>query len=101
MQIRQGDVLLHPIDSIPEDAILVRGEKVIVLAEGEATGHAHTIRASRKVKAMRKDAELYLEVSEPVTLEHQEHAAIEIQPGTYHVRRQLEFWYDEVRPVID
>ena len=41
---RQGDVLLKQVKSIPKSALAEHKEKEhIVLAAGEATGHAHTI----------------------------------------------------------
>src|SRR6187431_1122932 len=44
--IRQGDVLLVPCD-LPDDAQISNGAvKRVVLAEGEATGHAHVIKGS-------------------------------------------------------
>jgi hypothetical protein len=42
--IRQGDVLLIPIDALPKNATLKAREKAfVVLAYGEVTGHAHVI----------------------------------------------------------
>ncbi len=40
--IRQGDLLLVPIAELPERVELVRRGR-LVLAEGEATGHAHVV----------------------------------------------------------
>ena len=40
--IRQGDLLLVPIAGLPEGADRVRSGR-LVLAEGEATGHAHVV----------------------------------------------------------
>lgn len=44
-QVRQGDVLLIPVDEIPASAKKVEPEKSlpIILAYGETTGHAHGI----------------------------------------------------------
>lgn len=43
-QIRQGDVLVTPIDSIPADASKQKPEpRGIVLAHGELSGHAHCV----------------------------------------------------------
>jgi hypothetical protein len=45
--VRQGDVLIMPVDTVPDTAlgdVVTEGEgKRIVLAHGEATGHAHAI----------------------------------------------------------
>jgi hypothetical protein len=41
---RQGDVLIRKVDRLPEGLTEVpRGSRGIVLAEGEATGHAHVV----------------------------------------------------------
>lgn len=105
---RQGDVLLIPIgskqaaktesgwsvrDLTPEDGR-------IVLAEGEATGHAHVIRhpgARLLVKSMRTGymsslSETILTVADgPALLVHEEHLPIELAPGAYRVVRQREY----------
>src|SRR3954451_25239990 len=41
--IRQGDLLLVPVDALPERTWNGSNGRRIVLAEGEATGHAHVI----------------------------------------------------------
>lgn len=45
MQIRQGDVYLYPVNSLPQNCkpIAPEGGKRFVLAHGEVTGHAHAI----------------------------------------------------------
>ena len=101
-QYRQGDVLIQQVAELPGDCVVERHKGRLVLAEGEVTGHAHAIRASTsKVKQYTKGTELYLEVRKPVVVEHEEHGPISLEPGIYQVRRQLEFWYDEVRRVAD
>ncbi len=101
-QYRQGDVLIHPVEKLPTDAILIENVNSIVLAEGEATGHAHRILApSTKVRSYIAGSELYLEVDHKVTVDHEEHSAVVLEPGIYHVRRQIEVWMDEVRQVAD
>ena len=92
---RQGDVLVVPVEGIPkgvEPVPLNQGR--IVLAHGEATGHAHAIRDDRAT--LFRDphlAEVFLQVSggAPVALEHEEHAAIALPPGIYRVVRQREY----------
>jgi hypothetical protein len=90
-QVRQGDVLLHPVADVPETARpLPRTAGRVVLAEGEATGHAHAIRAAGATLLADKD-DRYLSVAAPVTLDHEEHAAIELAPGSYRVVIQREY----------
>lgn len=100
-QYRQGDVLLLPVDAIPTKAIQSKRLGPIILAEGEATGHAHKINRSAKVKEFDVGTELYLEVEAPVELEHEEHGTVVIEPGCYQIRRQVEVWMDEARQVAD
>lgn len=102
-QYRQGDVLLHPVDALPNGyRTLGRSRFPIVLAEGEATGHAHQIlKPGGKVRQHLAGTELYLEVLSPTPLTHEEHAELIVEPGLYHVRRQVEVWLDEVRQVAD
>ena len=98
-QVRQGDVLLVPIAelNLTTRAIPRVGGR-IVLAEGEATGHAHAIRSSAAT-LVAADGERYLRVAAPVTLDHEEHAALQVAPGIYRVVIQREYVPPEVSPV--
>ncbi len=104
---RQGDVLVVPITSIPRGATEEMLEKdCIVLAHGEATGHAHVIRdhsarmfctpGQPKTKAIR-----FLRLVRSVELIHEEHDTVTIPPGDYEVIRQREYAPGEVRHVAD
>ncbi len=98
-QVRQGDVLLDPVATVPVGARPVaRAGGRVVLAEGEATGHAHAIR-SPGATLLRAGEERYLRVASPVTLGHEEHGAIEVAPGTYRVVIQREYVPPEVASV--
>lgn len=101
-QLRQGDVLLQPVSTIPQEAKRIQRKKSIVLADGELTGHAHTIDAPlTEVETYEAGGELYLKVNAPQVLSHQEHGELAVEPGLYMVRRQTEVWMDEVRQVAD
>ena len=41
--LRQGDILLVPVDGLPTGAVSVARTGRLVLADGEATGHAHAV----------------------------------------------------------
>lgn len=98
-QLRQGDVLLVPVDEIPGVARpLRRAGGRVVLAEGEVTGHAHAIRSSAAA-LLGTDDERYLRVAAPVSLDHEEHGPIAIAPGTYRVVIQREYVPPEISPV--
>ena len=120
---RQGDVLLIPITHRPDDAdlgqTLMEGGR-LVLAHGEATGHAHVIYPDVaeavpatlfELRNVRKYVELadgfqvdglYLEARERCFLRHEEHSTIALAPGHYVVIRQHEAdAFDELRRVAD
>lgn len=90
----QGDLLIVPCKSIPTSALPVKPEAGrLILARGEATGHHHSILASRQVALFRDDgttstAPLYFKATAPASLDHQEHGTIIFAPGTYKVIRQ-------------
>lgn len=89
---RQGDVLLIParlrrkfrLQEIP------RENGRIVLAHGEATGHAHAIADPSALFFAEGDRRVLI-VKKPVQLTHEEHAPIMLPGGTYEVRRQTEY----------
>jgi hypothetical protein len=93
-QYRQGDVLLTLIDQPaklgkPIDAVNGR----LVLASGELSGHNHTVPAIEgKTQFFEGSRNLrYLHLTAAAQLQHQEHGAIELEPGWYEVRVQREY----------
>jgi hypothetical protein len=93
--VRQGDVLLVPVEQAPVDVEPVELDHGrIVLAHGEATGHAHVVEgeAAELVSAAGAE-ELYLLVhgETPALLRHDEHDPIPLAPGAYRVVRQREY----------
>ena len=91
---RQGDVLLVAVPAIPEDARLVpRDQGRIVLALGEATGHAHAIADPQAALMETALQERFLHVLREggVLLRHEEHHPILLPQGAYQVRRQREY----------
>ncbi len=102
-QIQHGDVLLKKVTRLPKGCEQVKARNGrLVIAEGEATGHSHTIVADRAILYELK-GELYVEVLEPVTIEHQEHKALPIPEGIYQIGRVKEHDYiaDMERQVRD
>ena len=104
---QQGDVLLYASE-IPADAKRVDAKAGrYVLAEGEATGHAHAIADSCDIELFERANDagvvtLYLRVREG-TLTHEEHGAQVLTPGDYEVGRVVEVdpFAGEVRRVTD
>ncbi len=99
--IRQGDVCLIPVAALPEGAKAVKAEKRVVLAYGEVTGHAHAIYDTTKARLWDAGVERFLQVLEPVALAHEEHSAITLQPGIYHLPKQMEYTPAELVRVAD
>lgn len=103
--IRQGDVLLIPVDAVPaETKPVAREQGRLILAHGEVTGHAHAIvEKEAELVTAAQAAELYLLVhgSDPVHLRHEEHDTLQVPPGDYRVRRQREYSPEEIRQVAD
>lgn len=94
--IRQGDVLLVKIKSMPEGL----KQKSNVLAFGEVTGHNHRL-VGGLVFADR-DGKQFCKLESEGVLEHEDHAHISIPKGVYEVRLQREFDILEgVRQVMD
>jgi len=103
---RQGDVLLVQVSEVPADAAACNVDGDVILAYGEATGHAHWLKADT-VKPLAKggvwepSAERFIQALEGATLRHEEHAPIEIPPGNYRVVQQVEYTPEAIRNVAD
>lgn len=99
-QIRQGDVLLVPCEE-PVGATPLKpdGDRV-VLAHGEATGHAHAVDAKHAVMYALACV-MYLKVLERTTLRHEEHDHSDIKPGWYELPGQHEYTPQEIIRVAD
>jgi hypothetical protein len=93
LHYRQGDVLVVAVDAVPESARPVaRSAGRLVLAEGEATGHAHAITSPDAVLLHDEETNRrFLRLAAEAILGHEEHAPILLAAGTYEVRRQREY----------
>ncbi len=87
---RQGDVLLLRVDSMPEGERLQPEGGRLILARGEVTGHHHSVTAADGTLVEAAEG-VYLRIMAPTPLEHQEHDAIWLAPGSYRVVRQREY----------
>ena len=100
---RQGDVCLVPTTECLRGLRRERGPGPIILARGEATGHAHVI-ASPRVRAVQGErGNRFIVVPQGgfADLQHEEHDAIRIPPGTYRIQIQREYTPGSVRRVSD
>ena len=123
-QVRQGDVFLVRVDSLPANVKpMARDNGRVVLAYGEVTGHAHAITEKRVVQFSAPNAAsaaeallrsvgltvevsdentpTFLEVAEDAVLEHEEHSAIRLPAGVYVKLQQREYAPGELRTVAD
>jgi len=92
---RQGDVLLIPVNKVPANKKMV--ERVggrLILAEGEATGHAHAI-SNQHASMYATAIGVFLMLEKAAELLHEEHGKIDLPVGNYQVIRQRE--YDPVK----
>jgi len=87
-QIRQGDILLCPIEEIP--ANLKKKDKI--LAYGEATGHHHRFDKENENVTVLIDKEevQYVDVGKSSELVHEEHGNIDVPEGKYVLKQQKE-----------
>ncbi|GAA2295158.1 hypothetical protein GCM10010149_49270 [Nonomuraea roseoviolacea subsp. roseoviolacea] len=101
---RQGDILVVPVAEVPEwvesaPSAPRDGRGRLVLALGEATGHAHAVPGPGVlVLDPRGD---YLHLPQGGRLVHEEHAAISLPPGWFRVVRQREYVPGAYRLVAD
>lgn len=100
-QYRQGDVLLIPVESVPQDAIQESPDgSRVVLAYGELTGHAHAMNPQVAV-TFQRGQERYLDVKDGAVLRHEEHSPLTLDQGVYRVVIQREYEPAGFRPVAD
>ena len=79
----------------PENLKRVRAKRgSVILAEGEVTGHAHRIASSRAALFEAGDERRFLKIRGRTQLQHDEHDAIDLDPGIYEVIRQREYTGD-------
>lgn len=100
-QLRQGDVLLIPCSVSMDGAKEIEPRNGrLILAEGEATGHHHSVDC-QAAGLFDLAGRVVLVVNEQTTLTHQEHGAIEVAPGQYWVVGQREYSPEAIRRVMD
>lgn len=102
---RQGDVLLKQVAQLPVEAVPVANTERIVLAHGEATGHAHTTDATAAAEFTLAEAagvvRRFLKTVGSATVTYEEHAAIRLPPGIYEIVLQREYSPEAIRHVAD
>lgn len=102
----QGDVLILRVTTAAATTVM---PKTVVVVASEASSNTHTLHPSGECfydahKATNQGDILLGKLTVPegstAVLIHQEHGALEIEPGTYEIRRQRE-WQNEWQMVHD
>lgn len=102
-QYRQGDVMIIPanISGVTRELPAKNGK--VILAEGEVTGHFHSMLYGPAV--MFKDESTggkhYLKITKKTDLTHDEHEPITLEPSTKRILRQRQYCSGEVNRVRD
>lgn len=101
---RHGDILLKRIETLPKgDEVKTNGQ--YILAYGEVTGHKHvmTVDKPEHLKVLDKDGGIFIELTEPATVTHEEHNTITVQPGYFEIihEREYDSFLESARRVID
>lgn len=94
---RQGDLLFVRAE-IPTEAVSVADG---VIARGEASGHAHRLRAGRGRVLMIAAGLMYIRARYRAMIDHEEHAQVTLPAGDWAVIRQREYEPTGWRQVAD
>jgi hypothetical protein len=100
IQYAQGDVLIVPVAKIPDGLEAQPATDSLLIAEGEATGHAHVVKSPR-ISAWGARENLFFNLGQAGAVVHEEHDAIELPAGNYRVIHQREYDGEEGRRVAD
>ncbi len=109
IQIRQGDLLFTPVEinhppiGFKESRFISVNDKY-VLAEGEKTGHVHTVPSDlvEELFYTVSNAERIITVVEDTEVTHDEHPPAPLKAGDYSLKRQRRYVPREIpQPVID
>lgn len=94
---RHGDVVI-----VRAEKCATEGKPTNVLAEGEATGHAHRVDKAKALKVANSVTQRLLSIARgAVTLDHEEHTAQKIPRGTYRTGIQSQWTPEGLKRVID
>lgn len=114
--IRQGDVLLVPVEKLPEGKITKHTE--LTLAFGEATGHHHTLYPAPhgliafetenfpchdSIEEVIINGKRFIKLDTEWLLRHQEHKELRIPPATYEIiiEREYDPFEEVLKKVVD
>lgn len=98
--LQQGDVIAKRRDKLPIGLTKLDHK---TLALGEATGHSHTFYDDGAELFEDQNKVLWLLITKPVALKHEEHHPIEFNPGVYEIGivKEYNHFEEEARMVVD
>lgn len=87
---RHGDLLIKEIKELPKG---LKKVKTNIVAEGEFTGHNHTVITDNNTIAVFSDntGKKYIGLMEKSKITHQEHKTLELPAGYYEVIIEQEY----------
>jgi len=100
--IVQGDVFFTRAKKLPVNAeVKQRSNRGYIIADGEATGHAHVV--DDDVELLESDGILYLKTAKEIQVKHEEHKPVILSKGIWKVGIVKEYdpFSEEARPVRD
>lgn len=90
--VRHGEILLHPVDSIPETASEVYTGDNYVVAHSE-TGHSHI--AVGDLTILRDGESMFLRVNKKSLLKHNKsfdfHKTVTLEKGDYEIKSKNQY----------
>jgi hypothetical protein len=105
---RQGDIYFTLVkkDNVPEDVSKVEVERgMLIVEEGEATGHYHAITPKPGIEMFAFEDEKYIEAPDGFNLRHDEHAEFQFPQApkgyVYKAWRQKSYTPEKWRNVAD
>ena len=91
---RHGDVYIVRTKTKEETIRTGKRNRSPILAYGEVTGHKHELQEETAFERYEIDGKTFLIVKEGgVSIDHEEHGLGHIEPGTYEVRIDREYYY--------
>jgi hypothetical protein len=102
MLLQQGDVLFKSVKKIPKGKKVGRKARGYVLAEGEVTGHAHTIQD--EIDLILDDAgKMFMHNDNPVEITHEEHKNFTVPSGDWEIGivKEYDHFAEEAKKVAD
>lgn len=99
---QHGDVIFQKVDSIPQGLKKQKAKKNFIIEKGEGV-HTHTFIDGDCEIFISDSGEIYLQAKTPITIDHEEHKQMVIEPGIYKKVIEREFDYEtmESRRTID